>query len=137
METTVLVKAIRQVCLAQNSAAPDRRHARTGHPATLPDAPAIFPGLLAKLLERPANLPDRLAISPDILAKHTDVLAISPDGPAKHTDDLAILPEDLAILTDLPAILPDLLAKHTDVPEPGQKPPNLPPKHPYNSLNVN
>jgi len=123
METTVLVKAIRQVCLAQNSAAPDRRHARTGHPATLPDAPAIFPGLLAKLLERPANLPDRLAISPDILAKHTDVLAI--------------LPEDLAILTDLPAILPDLLAKHTDVPEPGPKPPNLPPKHPYNSLNVN
>jgi hypothetical protein len=75
METTVLVKAIRQVCLAQNSAAPDRRHARTGHRARC----SILPDLLAKLRTR--------------LFSVRPFAAISPDGPP----DLAILPDHLSV----------------------------------------
>jgi hypothetical protein len=46
--------------LAEIGAASGHGHARTGGPTPPPEVPAIFPGHLAKLLERPAKLPDHL-----------------------------------------------------------------------------
>jgi len=107
METTVLVKALRRVCLAQNSAAPDRRPARPG---------------------RPANSPGLRAILSDHRTILADLCAILPDPRAILSDLWTILSDPRAVLSDLCAILSDCWGILSDHPLPAPGHPDLSPK---------
>ena len=143
METTVLVKALRRVCLAQNSAAPDRRPARTGRPANPPGLRAILSDHRTILSDLCAILPDPRAILSDLRTILSDPPTILPDLRASLSDLWTILSDLCASLSDYPTILSDLcailserrgiLSEHRTEP-PGH--PDLSPKHPYNQLNI-
>jgi hypothetical protein len=121
MDSTNLATAYWQRLLPATGASPVSQPSRTSRLVALPGHSAIFPGHLAKLLERPAKFPDQLGAALEHLAKPTGHLAI-------YTDGLAKFPNHLAKPTDY-------LAKCTGDPEPRPNHPDLPPKHPYNSLN--
>jgi hypothetical protein len=128
MDSTNLATAYWQRLLPATGASPVSQPSRTSRLVALPGHSAIFPGHLAKLLERPAKFPDHLGAALEHLAKLPDCLAKPTGHLAIYTDGLAKFPNHLAKSTDY-------LAKCTGDPEPRPNHPDLPPKHPYNSLN--